>query len=277
MSRPTKEEIIATAKTIASQRGLETLRRKDFVRESGISLEHVARLFPEGGWRAVLEAAGLKVDFQNTPTPDDDLLEEFHQIVRGLGRIPTKHLINARGEWSYALYQKRFGGIQGTLQRYHAWLGKNHPGAREFGLVEATLKQETTLSKVAPPESPGSQQWGKGSGIVYGAPINFRGLRHAPINEQGVVYLFGMVSQELGLIVEAVQSAYPDCEAKRCIDKRGDRWQRVRIEFEFRSRNFVEHGHDPAACDMVVCWENDWPECPVEVVELRTVIVKLKG
>jgi len=45
-----------------------------------------------------------------------------------------------------------------------------------------------------------------------GAPIAFRGLRHAPINEQGVVYLFGMVSEELGLIVEAVQSAYPDCE-----------------------------------------------------------------
>jgi hypothetical protein len=32
----------------------------------------------------------------------------------------------------------------------------------------------------------------------YGAPIDFRGLRHAPLNEQGVVYLFALVAIELG-------------------------------------------------------------------------------
>jgi hypothetical protein len=47
-------------------------------------------------------------------------------------------------------------------------------------------------------------------------------------NEQGVVYLFGMVSSGLGLIIEAVQSAYPDCEAKRCVDSSQNGWQRVR-------------------------------------------------
>jgi hypothetical protein len=123
----------------------------------------------------------------------------------------------------------------------------------------------------------GPQQWARGAGVVFGAPISFRGLRHAPINEQGVVYLFGMVSSELGLIVEAVQAAYPDCEAKRCVDTRQNCWQRVRIEFEFCSSNFREHGHDPAGCDMIVCWEHDWPECPLEVVELRSVIDQLEG
>ncbi len=29
--------------------------------------------------------------------------------------------------------------------------------------------------------------------IVFGEPIDFRGLRFAPVNEQGVVYLFGMI------------------------------------------------------------------------------------
>ena len=134
---------------------------------------------------------------------------------------------------------------------------------------------------VTPPSSAkvvaGSQQWARAAGVVFGAPINFRGLRHAPINEQGVVYLFGMVSSELGLIVGAVQAAYPDCEAKRCVDTRQNRWQRVRIEFEFYSSNFREHGHDPTACDMIVCWEHDWPTCPLEVVELRSVIDQLEG
>jgi hypothetical protein len=51
----------------------------------------------------------------------------------------------------------------------------------------------------------------------------------------------------------------------------------VRIEFEFRSRTFRDHGHDPDGCDLIVCWEHNWPECPLEVVELRKVIDDLEG
>jgi len=30
------------------------------------------------------------------------------------------------------------------------------------------------------------------------------------VNEQGVVFLFGMIAKELGYMVEAVQTGYPD-------------------------------------------------------------------
>jgi hypothetical protein len=43
----------------------------------------------------------------------------------------------------------------------------------------------------------------------------------------------------------------------------------VRIEFEYRSRNFAAHRHDPGGCDPIVCWVHDWPDCPIEVLELR--------
>jgi hypothetical protein len=33
---------------------------------------------------------------------------------------------------------------------------------------------------------------------TYGQPLDFRGLRHEPVNEQGVVLLFGLVAKELG-------------------------------------------------------------------------------
>jgi len=45
------------------------------------------------------------------------------------------------------------------------------------------------------------------------------------------------------------------------------------IEFEKESRNFLKHGHDPNGCDLIVCWEHNWPECPVEVLALRDVIL----
>lgn len=102
--------------------------------------------------------------------------------------------------------------------------------------------------------------------------MELRGLRHAPINEQGVIFLFGMVSKGLGSIVEAVHSTLPDCDAKRCVDRRKGLWIPVRIKFEFRSRNFNVHGHPPNGCDLIVCWEHNWPECPLEVVELRQAI-----
>jgi len=108
---------------------------------------------------------------------------------------------------------------------------------------------------------------------IYGDFINFRGLQHAPVNEQGVVFLFGMICRELGYVVEIVKPGFPDCEAKRNI--KTNMWQRVRIEFEYQAKSFKNHGHDPMVCDLVVCWENDWPECPIEVLELRTVLKKL--
>jgi len=111
--------------------------------------------------------------------------------------------------------------------------------------------------------------------LEYGTPIEFKGLRHGPLNEQGVVYLFALVARDLGFTVEAVGTPFPDCEAKRRIDKKGERWQRVRIEFEYESGHFTEHDHNIEGCDIIVCWKHDWPSCPVEVIELSTTIKKL--
>jgi hypothetical protein len=76
--------------------------------------------------------------------------------------------------------------------------------------------------------------------------------------------------RDLGYIVTLLQAEFPDCEALRQVKQ--DRWQRVRIEFEFESLNFVKHGHDVKGCDMIVCWKHNWPECPLEVVELRKAL-----
>jgi hypothetical protein len=92
----------------------------------------------------------------------------------------------------------------------------------------------------------------------------------APTNEAGVMVLFGAMAAELGFAVLRVQAGFPDCEALRRVEE--GKWERVRVEFEFRSGNFALHGHDAAACDLVVCWEHNWEACPVEVLELRRVV-----
>jgi hypothetical protein len=84
-----------------------------------------------------------------------------------------------------------------------------------------------------------------------------------------------MMCRDLGFIIETIHPSYPDCEAKMCIDKKQNRWKRVLIEFEHRSRNFLEHGHDPAKCDIIVCWEDNWPDCPIQVLELKKEVERM--
>jgi Homing endonuclease associated repeat len=107
---------------------------------------------------------------------------------------------------------------------------------------------------------------------VMGEPFDRSPMTNAPVNELGVMVLFGMVAASLGLQVESVQGKFPDCMAKRQVAP--GKWQHLRIEFEYESKNFKLHGHDPKGCDMIVCWRHNWKECPaeIEVVELSRLV-----
>jgi len=109
---------------------------------------------------------------------------------------------------------------------------------------------------------------------IVGDLINFRGLVYAPLNENGVVFLFGKVAEDLNMYVEEIKPGFPDCIARRFT---GKGWERVRVEFEYSSRNFQRHGHDPAECDVIICWQHDWKDCPIEVIELRDRITEMEN
>lgn len=110
-----------------------------------------------------------------------------------------------------------------------------------------------------------------GRGRVFGEPMEGCDMSSAPVNEQGVVMLFGMLAGKLGFRVEMVQTAFPDCEARRkCAD---GKWREVRIEFEYVSSRF---DHDPKGCDLVVCWEKDREIPGVEVMALKEEMERME-
>ncbi len=90
----------------------------------------------------------------------------------------------------------------------------------------------------------------------------------APENELGVVFLFAHLAKRWRLRIETIRAGFPDCIAYQ---KTQGREKRLRIEFEYRSRNFKAHRHSARACDWIVCWEHNWPDVPhsIKVVELR--------
>jgi hypothetical protein len=106
---------------------------------------------------------------------------------------------------------------------------------------------------------------------IVGEPINFRGIVYAPMNEAGVILLFSKVMEDLGIIYEASPSkSFPDMIARR---KEEEGWVKRSVEFEYKSSHFKTHKHDPQKCDIIVCWINDWTDCPIEVIELKDLVV----
>jgi hypothetical protein len=104
---------------------------------------------------------------------------------------------------------------------------------------------------------------------VMGPPFSRHPLTNAPVNEMGVVFLFALMAWDLGFQVESLWTrGEPDGRAKRLVAP--GKWQDVTIEFEYESKNFLRHGHDPKKCDVIVCWKHNWKECPdsIEVIEL---------
>ena len=114
-----------------------------------------------------------------------------------------------------------------------------------------------------------------GRPVVYGEPLGLAAMAHAPTNELGVLFLFGILAAELGFRVERLQAAFPDCEAKREVAP--GKWELVFIELEIYSRNFKLHRHNPKGCHAIVCWKHNWPDCPewLEVIELSKVVKKI--
>ena len=85
-----------------------------------------------------------------------------------------------------------------------------------------------------------------------------------PQNEQGVVVLFAKLADAAGWNLIEIGCKYPDAIFK----KDDELWK---IEFEFYASNFLDHKHDHRDCDIIVCWEDDYPGCPMPVIELSRV------
>lgn len=278
---PDKTQILDAIRGAANDLG-QPLSRPKFLAYSGMTEYQVLKHFPS--WRAALKAAGLEPDNTNIRLNDEELLEDWGMMVRTKREIPTRLQYRRDGKFGVNTFATHFGPWS-TIPEHFRRFAQGRP---EWADVLALLPVERprTVSSASPQQElstademvhmhPSAQYSKLNNRPTYGNPIDFRGLRHEPVNESGVVFLFGMVAKELGYYVEAIQAGYPDCEAKRQIAS--GKWQRVRIEFEFESRNFRDHGHPPDGCDVIVCWHHNWDECPqqLEVVELKRIIQKL--
>jgi len=112
----------------------------------------------------------------------------------------------------------------------------------------------------------------------HGRMLGFRAFAYIPTYENEVVAMFGAIAHEIGFEIISNRAEFPDCKANRKIEGSArNRYKECLIEFELRSSDFKAHKHPVDGCDLIVCWEHDWKDCPLEVLELKKTIQPLSG
>lgn len=286
--KPTREGIIKAWREIdtKSDRPVGAI---EVAKEMGISPHWIWELFADTSLTDMKRQHGIRLSPQEKHLSDDELFPMLDKVVSERRSIPGWKLLNKKTGIPESTWKKKLGGRKGcskqdVYRKYHDWLQVNKPNSKNLKIVTAFLQSPPLPEK--PPAADDlivsqkgripSYQKTTGS-RVYGRPLHFRNLTHEPNQEPGVIFLFGMVSEDLGFdSIEYLGDDFPDCEAKWRVGRR-HQLQRVRIEFELKSSHFKEHGHDPQKCDVIVCWEHDWKECPpsLQVIELKKKIKDL--
>lgn len=254
--RPNRAAMIACLKETAARLRRRPTRR-EFRRASGLSTRAIEQAF--GTYRKLLLVCGYEIHGSPRRLDDEVLLKGMRDALQEANGVVVREQFARFSRHDPRTLIKRWGGWNNALAALRDWLERKEPAFVHL----AALRQHCRGVKAPGPAL---------SGTRCGDLLRFRALDHAPMTESAVIFLFGLVAEELGFILDAVGMPFPDAVGRR---RMADGWRHVRIEFEYRSRNFREHGHDPKGCDLIVCWEDNWPESPLEVLELRREIATL--
>jgi hypothetical protein len=265
-------ECVRELRRVAELLNTNTLKRDDLGGRSNYSAYRIARAC--GGWDKALSMANL------LPTPNlkqripiETLADQFLRVVIDLQRIPTLlQLVRRSGHASDTVSRNRGGYSAFKLTVIESLLASNGKFPKDvLGILRAEM---TRLRKQIPQDESEVKTMKEHR---QGRTLGFRGFAFAPTCEHDVVQLFGAVAKELGFEIIGNRSEFPDCKARRLQKGQRDHFIDCLIEYEFSSLDFKKHRHDPKGCDLIICWEHNWPQCPVEVLALQQAIKNLAG
>ena len=261
-----KQEILKAIRVCAKKLGRSPSLR-ELRRMAGINGTRLDKEF--GGLSKALAAAGLEGVGPGYEVAESSLLLDWAAVARKLGKVPTAQQYGETGKYSQTPFYARYERWGRVMEAFRKFARAEKKEAQWRDVLKLIAAREEKTAKAAKGGKLGRRCPLMMDRAVYGDPLLVPGMAHAPTNEAGVMFAFGVMAGRLGFAVKRWQVAFPDCVAVREMAK--GQWQDQNVEVEFESKNFLRHGHDPKKCDVIVCWVHNWPECPewIEVVELR--------
>lgn len=266
----TKEEIITAVRDCAATLG-HAPNVAEFRTFTKISKNQIRKSF--GTYTQMMAASAVQREGSGCVVELKSLFLDWAGVTRKLAKVPTMSDYELEGRYSVRPLVRRFRTwtqVPAGLYVYAQQEGLEGDWKDVMEIITNHLQEETRQARTfetptimpSRPRTPMDE-------TSYGKPMHGP-MNCAPTNENGVIFLFGSVAQEMGFSITRIQAAFPDCEALREVGP--NRWMRVKIEFEYESRNFLSHMHAVDGCDLIVCWTHNWPDCPLEVLALENVV-----
>lgn len=271
----TKENVLMAIRECAQKLGhppsLLELRQ-----HSGVEERHIRKHFLR--YQRALAECGMMREGPGYRVSEEALFKDWAELARRLGKVPNINEYDMYSRYSHRPLVSRFGNWRQVPMGMVALAEENGWEVEWKDVVDVArtyLRQAGEPARTSKRYSTQSEDGIFADRPTYGPPVVAVPLAHGPVNEAGVVFLFGMLAAQLGFVVTRIQTEFPDCEAMW--EVKPGVWQRVRIEFEYESQNFVRHLHNAEDCDVIVCWQHNWENCPLRVVELRKALSNLQG
>ncbi len=261
---------ISELRRVAKLLGSNVLTKRKFDLHASFSSYTVLKRF--GGWVQALSLAGLqKHENCRDEIPLLSLAKCFLDTAVELRRIPTVRQVVRRAPYGLNSFTRKWGSYGNFKIEAIALLLE--AGAISDDEIRCMLETEFARLDVPSKDCDNNSE----ANFHTGRTLGFRAFAYAPTYEQEVVGIFGNVAEELGFEIVSQRVAFPDCLARRRLPGPRERFIDCRIEFELRSKDFQTHKHPANGCDLIVCWEHNWEDSPVEVLELQTAIRSLPG
>ena len=171
MSEDLKKQIIFEIQRIAKEQNLNMLSKEIFKRYSNISQHHIYKIF--GSWNKAVVASGLNPDNSAKKKTDEKLFSNLLTACEKFKKIPRSF------NYCRKTCRKKFGSWDNTLIEFKKWLLKNHPSSEYIDLIEEKVTvNKTQIKNGAPTRTTNEVVWQRKKGVVYGSPMDYKGLRH---------------------------------------------------------------------------------------------------
>jgi len=271
-----REEIITAVKECTAKLG-RVPRMDEFRVAMSVKKHFIRKHF--SSYTQLLTECGLERHGSGVPLTLEAMFRDWAGVVRSMGKVPTTMDYDRLGTYSNRPYMSRFKywrEVPAGMLAYMVEKGLGGEWQDVMNIIAEHLRMPLEdATKYKSPSGCTFRPMIMTDRPIYGLPLLQGPLTFAPTNEAGVLAAFACYARELGFTILRLQAAFPDCEALREVGP--NKGQRVLVELEYESRNFLDHFHPISGCDLIVCWINNWPDCPLEVIELSSVLQDLQN
>ena len=170
----------------------------------------------------------------------DELFEDWGRVARKVKCIPCSRLYGIHGKYAPTTLGKRHGGWDGVCPAFAEFAAGKPEWADVMELIESRkegpgvppvqdhawpktrdrrlcTRSDAEMALKPKPQTEWRSARQRRDVMSFGPSLALPAMRNAPVNEAGVVYLFGTLAERLGFSVEAVRLGVSRlfCEATR--------------------------------------------------------------